>query len=131
MAHEFLPSPDPRIVLIRMFGELEEADLKRETSLGLDEDNQVYILLDASDMVVNLPPHFLEHIRFSPLLHQNLLHIAVYTRSATCSALVRVVGRLTGRGYKLSTHTSREAALNHLLKLVNSEQHMGSKSATT
>lgn len=119
MAHEILPSPHPAILQMRYYGELEIEDMHLDHELSAAERDKVYIMLDASDMAITLPPNFMEHVRSSVVMQDNLAHIAVQTRSTTLIALVRVIGRLTGRGYKLSTHSSREEALRYLLELCN------------
>lgn len=128
MAHEILPSPYPDIILMRFYRELEAEDIQQGKRIGIDNGKPIYIMVDVCDMAVMLPPNFLEHVRASIILDDNLGHIAVYTRSDQLSALVRVVGRLTGKAHKLSAHSSREGALNHLLKLIGATRDFESGS---
>ena len=131
MAHEILPSPYPEIILMRFYGELEIEDMHQDEAAGMNKRDRVYIMLDISDMAITLPPNFMEHVRSSIVVSDNLVHIAVCTRSPTLSALVRVIGRLTGRGNKLSTHPSREEALGRLLDLCGANKEFGLHTVNT
>ncbi len=118
MAHEILPSPHPRIVCLRLYGDPEAADMLLETEIGLDKGEPVYVLVDASDLSLSLPPNYLDTARKSFFTHPNLEHMAVFTGSTMLDAIGNMIAKLTRRREQLSLHKSREDALNHLLSLV-------------
>ena len=130
MAYEILPRPHPSIALVHMFSEIEEEDFRLGDALELDKGNPVYLLVDTTGTAITLPPNFMENVRSSALFDDNLAHVAVFTRSATVCAVVRVMCRLTGQTHKVSLHDSREAALNHLLALVGAESNAECRAAS-
>ncbi len=118
MAHEILPSPHPKIVSLRLYGDVQAEDMLLNTELGLDKESAVYVLVDASDLTMALPANYLDTARKSFFVNPHLAHMAVYTGSPMLDAIGNMIAKLTRRREQLSLHKSYEAALNHLLKMI-------------
>jgi hypothetical protein len=116
MAHHISGGPRPEIVIMKLDGALTYEDMTCTEEIGLHE-RKLYVLLDAGDMEVSLPADFLDGARESWFTHANMLHVALYTRSMLLSTVGKAVAKLTRRNDKLSSYTSYDQALAHLIKL--------------
>jgi len=119
MAHEIQPGPQPNIVLMRLYGELTKEDLLCDQELGLNDGKPMFVLVDVSEMDIGLPASFMDGKRESFFMNPNLQHVSLYTTSWLLSSAARMLGKLTRQRDKLSVHDTREAALNHLMRLVS------------
>lgn len=118
MAYEILPSPNPNIVCLRLYGDVVAEDMTLNTEIGLDKGKPVYVLVDASELSLALPANYLDTARNSFFINPNLAHMAVFTGSSMLDAIGNMIAKLTRKRERLSLHKSRDEALNHLLKLV-------------
>jgi hypothetical protein len=116
MPYEIHPSPRANIVVCKIINELSYSDMMIVQPLGLDKGPR-YILLDASEMSVALPEHFLEGARESFFIHPNTEHLALYVKSQLLGMVGLMVAKLTRRKEKLSVHSTYESALEHLIRL--------------
>lgn len=121
MPHEILPSPHPKIFCVRLYGDVTAEDMKLNAEIGLDKDEPVYVLVDASELSLVLPANYIDTARHSFFLDSHLAHMAVFTGSAMLDGIGNMIAKLTRRRDRLSLHKSREEALNYLLKLVKEE----------
>jgi hypothetical protein len=117
MAHEIIVGPHPNIVVIRLYNGLSYEDMTADEVLGLNK-RPMWVLLDASQMEVNLPENFLNGARASYFVNDNMQHMALYVQSTWLRTIGAMVAKLTRRQDKLSVHDSYDAAMAHLLKLV-------------
>jgi hypothetical protein len=118
MPYEIYPSPRDSIVVCKLVEELTYPDMMIVEPLGLDRGPR-YILLDASEISVALPEHFLEGARQSFFTHDNMQHLALYVKSQLLGMTGIMVAKVTRRPDKLSVHKTFDDAMNHLLKLTD------------
>jgi hypothetical protein len=118
MAHEVKAGSLPGIVIQKILDPYNIKDMTAVESLGLDKGKR-WILLDVSEMSIGLPENFLEGARNSYFLHENMMHMALYTKSDLLATIGRMVAKLTHRQDKLSVHQSFEAAETHLVALIH------------
>ncbi len=118
MAHEISTGPHPNLVVIRIYGELEAADLNVNSELGLGSGRPIYLLADLSRMGLGIPENFLDSARKSAFSHPDVKHTAVYLKSGAIAALAKAVSKLTRQQDKVTSLTSYEEAESHLLKLI-------------
>lgn len=117
MAHTISPGPKPSIMLMELTGDLTYQDMMSDDEIGLNENQQLYLMLDVSKMNVGLPDGFLDGAKNSFFVHPNLIHMAMYVESDLLRTIANMVAKVTRNVGKLSLHSSREAAIHHLLDL--------------
>jgi hypothetical protein len=112
---------------MRLHGELTKDDLLCDNELDLNEGQAMFVLVDVSEMDIGLPAGFMDGKRESFFMNPNLHHVSLYTTSWLLSSAAKMLGKLTRQRDKLSVHDTREAAMNHLLTLVDKESQPVSK----
>ncbi len=121
MPHEVTPGPLPNIVLVRVYGHASAQDISLSAEeLGLDQGRK-YVLMDASEMSLSMPDGAINAARNSYLTHENLAHVSLVTASRLFDMLANMVAKLTGRKNQISIHPSRQAAMDHLVKLASGQ----------
>jgi hypothetical protein len=120
MAYEVLPGTRPNQFFVRFYGELTGEDLDLSTqALGLDRGQQVYVLCDITELIAGLPDNFMVHAQRSYFVHENMKHAAMISHSWLLNNVAKMFAKLTRRQDRLSIHLSREAAMEHLTKVMN------------
>jgi hypothetical protein len=116
MPHKIEPGALPNIVVMTVYGEIEQGDFISVDDLGMN-DTPKYLLVDASKLGLGLPDDFLSSARQTPILHRNCLHAAVVVRSDLLKNLAVVVIKLARVRDKVSFFASYDEAMNHLVGL--------------
>lgn len=116
MPYEIYPSPRDNIIVCKLINELTYPDMMIVEPLGLELAPR-YILLDASEISIGLPEHFLEGARESFFTHPNMQHLALFVKSQLLVMTGLMVAKLTRRADKLSVHKTFDDAMQHLVRL--------------
>jgi hypothetical protein len=117
MAHTISPGPQANIVVMDLIGELTWEDMTADEALGLNGNQPMYIMLDASRISVSVPENFLDGAKKSYFTNPNMAHMALYVESDLLRTIAIMVAKVTRRREKISLHTSREGAIAHLQML--------------
>jgi hypothetical protein len=121
MAHSVSQGPHPLIMVMELTGDLTHEDMVADDAIGLNNGRRLYLMLDVSKMNVGLPDGFLDGAKNSFFINPNLIHMAMYVESDLLRTIANMVAKVTRNVGKLSLHNSREAAMNHLLALIEGQ----------
>ena len=118
MAHTVLPARHPNIAHIQMSGDIMPEDMTCERELGLGTGKPVYVLLEILNVNSHLPDHLVDTARIGFLVHPDLQHMAVVTKSSLIKSLALIGATLSTRRDKASLHDTVSEAEAHVLGMI-------------
>lgn len=118
MAHTIVPAKHPHIAHIRITGDLTPDDMTCDAELGLGSGKPVFVICDVLNMNLHFPDAFVENARTGFLVHPDLQHVAVITKSKLIRSVGLAAAALSARRDRVSMHDSEDDAEAHLLGMI-------------
>ena len=118
MAHTVLPARHPDIAHIQMSGSITSEDMTCDAKLGLGTGKPVYVLLEILNINRTLPDNFADTARIGFLIHPDLAHMAIVTKSGLLRSVALIGATLASRRDKTSVHDTVTDAEAHLLGMI-------------
>lgn len=118
MAHTVLPIKHPNIAHIQMYGDITPEDMTCDAKLGLGTGKPIYVVVEILNINTHLPDEFIDTARVGFLVHADLAHMAVVTKSSLLKSLALIGATLSMQRDKTSTHDSVESAEAHVLAMI-------------
>ena len=118
MPHAVLPSMHPNIAHVQMSGTVTPEDMTCDAELGLGTGKPVYVLLEILNINKNLPDNFSHNSQIGFLVHSDLQHMAVVTKSGLLRSITLIGATLASRRDKISLHDTVPEAEVYLLALI-------------
>lgn len=110
MSYEILDRPHPNIVCLRVYDSMEVDDMLIDDELGLNDDKPMWLVIDASDVGMELPSDFLNTAAHSFYVHHNLQFVSLYLTNRVLENIARMVNKITRRNH-FQVFSSYAAAL--------------------
>lgn len=118
MAHTVVPNRHPNIAHLQYYGDVMPEDMTCDAKLGLGTGKPVYVLLEILNVNTHLHDDFVDTARIGFLVHGDLAHTAVITKSALIKSMALIGATLSSRRDKISIHNTLAEAEAHLLALI-------------
>lgn len=118
MAHKVIPNPHLHIAHIQFSGDLTPEDMTCAAELGLGKGQPRYVVLEVLNINRDLPDSFIETARIGFLIHPDLKHMAVVSKSGLLKSLALMSATLSEQRDKISVHDTVAAAEAHLLAMI-------------
>ncbi len=118
MAHTVLPAKHPSIAYLQMSGDIAPEDLTCDAELGLGAGKPIYVVLEVLNINSHLPDNFVDTARVGFLVHPDLQHMAVVTKSNLIKSMALIGATLSTRRDKTSVHDTVADAEAHVLGMI-------------
>lgn len=118
MAHTIVPAKHPHIAHICITGDLTSEDMTCDTELRLGTGKPIFVMCDILNMNLHLPDSFVDSARTGFLVHPDLQHVAVITKSKLIRSVGLAAAALSARRDRVSMHDSEDEAEAHLLGMI-------------
>ncbi len=131
MAREVKAGPTPGIVIVRFYDTLTLDDIIIPDETYGRLETPFYVLLDATELRIDLPQGFLSAVPERIPWPEHLVHVAVYSWSATLRSVAKVALQLLGMTDRMSFHDRYQDAINHLRGLIEHDESVGVEQCNT
>ena len=118
MAHTVLPAKHPNIAHIQYYGDVVPEDIMCDAELGLGTGKPIYVVLEVLNVNTHLPDNFVDTARGGFLVHPDLRHMAVVTKSSLIKSMALIGATLSRRREKTSVHDTIADAESHVMGMI-------------